>query len=520
MINDKGPRKGVAQAMSHPTTHPAAGQELPAPDHRAESVILASLLETCPESLPPCIGKLIDAAPESFAGPFAPVAQAVRALRIEGKEANLVSVRLALPDAQKDLALQLGMPGLAIGIDLAELECEPLWDAYQKRRALSLLREAAAHVESGTASVSTVAKIVGDGLATLSQSGNADACPEAVTLDCFERLAQDDPSELIKSGFLCRQGAALLVGPTHSGKSTMACQLALSWALGRECLGMQPARPLKSLFIQSENSGPDLARMRDGALHGLNLSPRERAEACAAVHVASETRLTGESFVRQCVRVLVARYRPDLLWLDPILAFLGGNPSDPAVVSPFLRNWLNSLLIEFDCAAIVLAHSNKPPTGREKSTWTAGDFAYAASGSIEFANWARAVLTIRSVGSHDVFELHAAKRGAALGWRDTESGGGLGYVKHVRLQRVNGTVFWIEADPNEIPRLGRRKKGNELDLLKVLPPGGLKTAEWRALAESELGIRKTLFHELLRALESEAAIIKSAVSDKWQPVSK
>lgn len=492
----------------------------PQAGHRAEAIVLASILESCPEVLPPNLARLIDHAPESFAGPYAIIAQAVRALRLEGKVVNLVSVRLALPEPQRDLVLQLSVPGLALPIDLAELECGPIWEAFEKRRALSLLREAERHIESGTVSVSTVAKIVGDGLATLSQSANAGQCPEAVTIDRFERLAPDDPSELIKSGFLCRQGAALLVGPTHSGKSTMACQLALAWAIGRECLGMVPARPLKSLFVQSENSGPDLARMRDGAMHGLNLSPREMAEACAAVHVASETRLTGEAFIRQCVRPLVAKYRPDLLWLDPVLAFLGGNPSDPGIVSPFLRNWVNSLLIEFGCAAIVLAHSNKPPSGREKSTWAAGDFAYAASGSIEFANWARAVLTIRSVGSHDVFELHAAKRGAALGWRDTESGGGLGYIKHVRLQRHNGAVHWVEADPNEIPRLGRRKKGSEADLLALLPPGGLKTLEWRTLAEAERGVRKTLFHEMLKTLETEGAIIKSPVTDKWQPILK
>src|SRR5206468_2700274 len=80
----------------------------------------------------------------------------------------------------------------------------------------------------------------------------------------------------------------------------------------------------------------------------------------------------------------------------------------------------NPLLREFNCAAVVVHHTNKPPTGKEKPDWSAGDFAYLGGGSAEWANWARAVLGLRSLGSHDVFELRAGKRGGRLGWKEED----------------------------------------------------------------------------------------------------
>ena len=112
----------------------------------------------------------------------------------------------------------------------------------------------------------------------------------------------------------------------------------------------------------------------------------------------------------------LTKHQPDLLWIDPALAYLGGEVGSQREVGGFLRNMLNPLVHEFNCAVVVVHHTNKPPVGREKPDWNAGDFAYLGGGSAEWANWARAVLALRSLGSHSVFELRAGKRGARLGW--------------------------------------------------------------------------------------------------------
>ncbi|MEK7678422.1 MAG: AAA family ATPase [Verrucomicrobiota bacterium] len=232
--------------------------------------------------------------------------------------------------------------------------------------------------------------------------------PPARRLNELVHPGQNDPMELLRHRYLCRGGGLLLVGPTGVGKSSLVMQMIILWALGREAFGIVPTGPLKSLLVQAENDEGDLAEMRDGVMRGLGLSDDERARACEMVLVVREDVRIGFAFVQGVLRPLLQEHRPDLLWIDPALAYLGGEASSQKEVGAFLRNFLNPLLREFNCGCVMAHHTNKPATGREKADWQAGDFAYLGSGSIEWAGWARAVLGLRSLGSHTVFELRVA----------------------------------------------------------------------------------------------------------------
>src|SRR6478736_5147068 len=89
-----------------------------------------------------------------------------------------------------------------------------------------------------------------------------DRGPFARTLDEFVRVAENDPAELLKHRYLCKGGGLLLVGPTGHGKSSLAMQFMIKWAVGQAVFGIEPARPLKSLLIQAENDDGDLAEMK------------------------------------------------------------------------------------------------------------------------------------------------------------------------------------------------------------------------------------------------------------------
>lgn len=206
---------------------------------------------------------------------------------------------------------------------------------------------------------------------------------EARALGDLVRPSQADPNELLKYRYLCRGGGLLLVGPTGIGKSSLSMQLMLSWALGRAAFGIQPSKPLKSLLIQAENDDGDLAEMRDGVRLGLRLGEEDGRQACANVIVCREDSLMSEEFFKQRVIPLVEQHRPDLLWIDPALAYLGGETNSQKDVGRFLRNQLNPVLHRFGCGCIVVHHTNKPPSGQERPNWKAGDFAYLGSGSAE-----------------------------------------------------------------------------------------------------------------------------------------
>ena len=264
------------------------------------------------------------------------------------------------------------------------------------------------------------------------------------------RFRDNDPDELLRSRYLCRGGGLLLVGPTGIGKSSLSMQLMLSWALGRAAFGIQPARPLKSLLIQAENDDGDLAEMRDGVRTGLKLCGADAEVAFGNIVVARVDTQSGEEFFKATVGPLLREHRPDLLWIDPALAYLGGEANSQKDVGRFLRNWLNPLLHQHACGCVVVHHTNKPASGQEKSNWQAGDFAYLGSGSAEWANWARAVLVMRSVGSHSVFELRAGKRGPRLNWREKD-GETRRYAQFIAHASEPGAICWREADPNEVP---------------------------------------------------------------------
>jgi len=333
------------------------------------------------------------------------------------------------------------------------------------------------------------------------------------------RLIHDqDPDELLRDRFLCRGGGLLLCGPTGVGKSALAMMCAILWALARECFGIIPTRPLKSLLIQAENDDGDLAEMRDGVIAGLGLSEEDAKAACDNIIVVREDSRTGHSFFSEVVRPLLEAHRPDLLWIDPALAYLGGAAGVQEDVTLFLRTFLNPLVREFKCGVVIVHHTNKPQSGREKSSWSGSDFAYLGSGSIEWANWARAILALRGLGSYEVFELRAAKRGARLGWKEAD--GSTCYAKLIAHSKEPGVICWREADPGEIKTGGRPTSFDADEMLELLSPLGLAAGEWQKAAFKDCGIKESTFHRQRRALAKQGRVLKSKLSGKWQPITK
>jgi hypothetical protein len=185
------------------------------------------------------------------------------------------------------------------------------------------------------------------------------------------------------------------------------------------------------------------------------------------VIVACEDARTSVRFFAEVVKPLLEAHKPDLLWVDPALAYLGGEVNSQRDVGRFLRNGLNPLLRQYGCAAVIVHHTNKPPTGKEKSNWQAGDFAYLGSGSAEWANWARAVLALRSIGAHDVFELRAAKRGGRLGWKTDD--GKTAFASLIGHATGAGVICWRTASEDETPATVTRRVGTREDLIALVP---------------------------------------------------
>ena len=238
--------------------------------------------------------------------------------------------------------------------------------------------------------------------------------PELLDFYAIPLPPEDDPNELLKHRFLCRGGGMLVVGSTGIGKSAFVIQCAILWSIGREAFGIKPRGALRVLIVQAENDAGDMAEFREGILAGIGITDSERAQ--SVIFTACVDSMTGDEFCKHALKPLIEQAKPDIVIVDPALAYLGGEANQQRDVSAFLRNGLNPLLHEHKCGLLLVHHTSKPPQGEQKATWAAGEFAYLGTGSAEWANWARAALAIRSLGSHDYFELRAAKRGKRLRW--------------------------------------------------------------------------------------------------------
>lgn len=322
----------------------------------------------------------------------------------------------------------------------------------------------------------------------------------------------DGEDEILKHRLLSRGGGGLIVGSTGQGKSSFALDLSAHWANGRDRFGIFPARKLRILIIQAENDECDVAEVRDSVAAELNEA--ERRTFFDNVLVATEYQRTARALCDVIIAPLIQKHKPDLIILDPALAYIGGDILSAKDVGGFLRNCLNPVIKEGGCAVIIVHHTNKPMIG-EKSTWQNGDFAYLGAGSAEWANWARFVLAIQTTASRGIFRLHAAKRGGRIGWKD-ETGATV-YEKLIGHSKEHGRIYWREASKDELPKKGRPKESDPTKILRLLPAKGLKNPAWTKLAEKEENIPRTTFRRMRDEAEASGLIIKS-VSGLWMPV--
>ncbi len=337
----------------------------------------------------------------------------------------------------------------------------------------------------------------------------------AACLGSLPTADRNDGTCLLGNRYVCRGGGALLVGPTGIGKSSFSMQAVTSWALGKPCFGIAPSGPLRSLLIQAENDAGDLAEMRDGVFAGLGLNEADRQQAGERIHCFHDDARSGQDFFTHTVEPLLRLHRPDLLWIDPALSYIGGESNSQEDVGRFLRNWLNPLLRRYQCAAVVVHHTNKPPAGKEKSEWSGSDLAYLGSGSAEWANWARAVIAIRGLGANGVFELCLGKRGGRVGWRN-EAGEPV-YSTLIGHAKEPGRIYWRSADESERPG-GAGESGKRFTVANVIehiPVDGLKTAALQRVVCAETGMSRANFYKLLEEGSDTGRLRKEKHSQLW-----
>lgn len=266
----------------------------------------------------------------------------------------------------------------------------------------------------------------------------------------------DDPDCLFRGRWLNKGNCGLLISTSGIGKSSFTTQAAVHWGMGEAMLGICPTRPLRTLIVQAEDDEYDIVSFRSGTRIGLstelNRDFRMVEEAEKNVLVGTISGLTDDDFFSWLADAIRA-CRPDLVIINPLHAFFGGNLNESQACSTFLRQGLDPILKApaTKCAALIVHHTGKP---KESSGSILAS--YIGNGSAELTNYPRSILAIRPHKEQEgFFELVGAKHGDRLGWRD--SGGHLTTRKKIcyanRLPRYADkcqVIYWVEATPEEM----------------------------------------------------------------------
>lgn len=349
----------------------------------------------------------------------------------------------------------------------------------------------------------------------------------------FELPPPGDDSILIGDRWICRGDSVIISSTSGMGKSSLALQMAVCWAL---CLpfmgGLKPARPLRSLFLQAEDSDGDIAEVKLSIFHEMKLSPADQALVGERVLIITDRIHRGESFLME-LRTKVELHKPDFVWINPLLAFLDGDINEAQAAGKFLREGLNSINHPPRFAYCTIHHTAKPPKEKQDRKWN--EVMYDMAGSSDLTNWARAIISLRPNETEGEFTMVFAKRGYRAGYKKKVPGKinpGMLFdeptitigVKHSKERmQVNGhdlrVIFW---EPCPLPgesdtkRMGRPRVAEFEDFNSMWPTSQDASKGFRQLHRLATEIKPTIgrsaFSRIIEdAVEAQKLVIDSRV---------
>lgn len=258
-----------------------------------------------------------------------------------------------------------------------------------------------------------VASVISDSSYHISTVGRDAVVPTRSVVD-FTVPEDGDRSVLLGDRYLNRGDGAVLSSTSGMGKSSLSLQMAVLWALGRPAFGIRPNGPLTSIIIQSEDSDGDVAEVWESLRHCLSLTDADISTLRTRLHIVTDRTSRGPRLIAR-LRSLIRTTSPDLVWLNPLQAFIDGDVTHAQDLGRFLREGLNSLNEPPSFGYFIVHHTTKPATGKEKHDRQWHEVMYDMAGGAEIINWARAIMSLRATPDKGDFTLELAKRGARAG---------------------------------------------------------------------------------------------------------
>jgi hypothetical protein len=284
----------------------------------------------------------------------------------------------------------------------------------------------------------------------------------------FQIPPKDDRSILLGNRYLNRGDGLVLSSSSGMGKSSMSHQMASNWALGESFHGIPANGEMRILIVQSEDSDGDIAECWQSIKHVRKFSPEQIATLEKNIRIISERSLRGVAFIRWLDKQ-AKDFKPDLVLINPLQAFIDGDVTDSHDLGAFLREGLNGINKAAEFGYVIVHHTTKPATGKDRGERQWHEVMYDMAGGAEIINWARGIISLRACEEVGKFRVVLAKRGRRAGvTREVQQGAGtrLEIVTQFGLQHASGflpgtdtgIIFWEAcALPSEDAPSGKSK---------------------------------------------------------------
>lgn len=254
---------------------------------------------------------------------------------------------------------------------------------------------------------------------------------------------KEDPDCLLGNRYLCRGGSAIWVGGSGLGKSVITIQAAITFCLNESLFGIQPKKPLKSIIFSAEDDKGDISETVQGVLKGMGITESDPRFNLVVENVLifQEPTMKGLNFIGY-IEQTVKDHKADFVWINPLLSYYIGNPSDPEESAKF-TGALSVMQENTGVCTMLVHHTGKPKDTKTTSSWSVDDFSYIGLGSSVWTNWARAILVLQALKEpKNTFVLRFAKRGQRIGVVNDE----FEKVREVYLEHAQEGLRWVESD--------------------------------------------------------------------------
>jgi hypothetical protein len=228
------------------------------------------------------------------------------------------------------------------------------------------------------------------------------------------------------------------------------------------------------------------------------------------------------------LRKHVEEFKPDLVWINPLQAFIDGDVTEAKDIGAFLREGLNGLNEPPRFGYIVIHHTTKPATGKDKTERLWHEVMYDMAGGAELINWARGIISLRASETEGEFKLVLAKRGRRAGIvKEVDCGTGKRPepVTTIGLKHATGhftpvgsvsqipVIFWescsVPADSSDKSKGGRPCKYSISQMLSSFPKAdapGLSAIQLYRTVSTYCGIQSPAFKDLCQRASEEGFI--------------